>query len=646
MRVLFLSPGLGIGGSERLTLKYASAMLARGHATGIAHGVERGVDNDLVQVARDRGLETMQVSAEPLGLGSLPAWTRALRRASGRFRPDVLHAQSVTSAVAGRLALPRVPLLVTLHGLERADRERLAAVVLSGLGASLTAVSDRAAANVARYWPQPSIDVLPTGIDLDELERLAESVAVERVGNPAFCCVARQEPVKGVDVLIEAFARVVGKLPDAGLTLVGSGSAFESNRALADRLGLSESVRFTGTVATAEPYIVVSDVAVLPSRREGLPVAALEALGLGRPVVAAAVGGTPTVVRDGETGWLVPPEDPEALGEALVEAGGSLDEARRRGGAGQALLRRDYPPEAVFDRLEALLEQATGSDDHGSDVPPLKPRPYYVATRAYQRTRLLAARGGVPRWTGLRILGYHRVTEEDDVLAVTPQQFREHLEVLLAADVTPVSLDSGLDLLADEPSGRYVSITFDDGFRDTATHATPLLEEHGLTATVYLPTAVIDGEAAYSWYRGEPPPALTWEEVAALAQTGVLEFGAHSRTHPALPSLPHAEAADEIGRPKQEIEAKTGRPVTSFCYPAGLYTDREVELVLATGYRASVTTRAGVNCADAARAELRRTMIGWRDGCGPFQAKLEGRLDRPAAISEWLQRRRADTGQR
>ena len=232
------------------------------------------------------------------------------------------------------------------------------------------------------------------------------------------------------------------------------------------------------------------------------------------------------------------------------------------------------------------------------------------------------------------------MTEDHDALGVTRDQFRAHLEALLASDAELVSLDRGLDLLAGD-GRRRVAITFDDGFRDTATHAAPLLEEYGLTGTVYLPTAVIDGEVGYSWYRGVQPPALGWDEVEVLAQKGVLDFQAHSRTHPALPALERADAEEEILRPRQEIESRTGRPVTSFCYPAGLYTPREAELVMSAGYRAAVTTRAGVNAPGSSPAELSRTMIGWRDGLRLFEAKLAGALDRPPPLTEWLQRHQA-----
>jgi peptidoglycan/xylan/chitin deacetylase (PgdA/CDA1 family) len=108
-----------------------------------------------------------------------------------------------------------------------------------------------------------------------------------------------------------------------------------------------------------------------------------------------------------------------------------------------------------------------------------------------------------------------------------------------------------------------------------------------------------------------------------------------------LPALSDERASQEILGSKLDIERRLGGSVTSFCYPAGLYNARDVELVRAAGYRAGITTRSGINRGDTAMGELRRTMIGWHDGRADFEAKLAGLLDRPAASTEWMQRRRA-----
>lgn len=274
-------------------------------------------------------------------------------------------------------------------------------------------------------------------------------------------------------------------------------------------------------------------------------------------------------------------------------------------------------------------------------TPLLKPRPYYLTVRAYQKARVLRSRVSPPRtrWEGVRILGYHRVTEADDVLSVTPDQFRSHVETLMDSDVEPIALDHALELLERPVSGRYACITFDDATADVAANAVPILRERGLPATIFAPTAIIDGDTTYSWYR-HPPPALTWEELGELATEGLFDVQAHSRSHPQLPALSDERASEEIEGSKLDIERRLGRPVTSFCYPAGLYDERDVALVRSAGYRAGITTRGGINAGGGEMGELRRTMIGWHDGRAEFEAKLAGMLDRPAAITEWMQRRR------
>lgn len=266
-----------------------------------------------------------------------------------------------------------------------------------------------------------------------------------------------------------------------------------------------------------------------------------------------------------------------------------------------------------------------------------------LAARAYQESRIgygrLRRRGA---WTGIRIFGYHRVADDPEVLSVHPDAFREQMEAIAASNVDVVPLERALDLLAAGQSGRQICITFDDGYRDVLENAVPVLEQLGFPATIFVPTAIIDGTASFYWYQ-HPPPALSWDELGRLAAGGLIDIQAHSRTHPWLPSLSDEAVQMEIAGSKADLEAKLGRPVTSFCFPAGLYGRREVELVRAAGYRAAVTTDAGVNRRAGSPTCLRRTLVFWGDSPQVFSAKLRGFLDRPSLAYRRIQWQRRST---
>ena len=121
----------------------------------------------------------------------------------------------------------------------------------------------------------------------------------------------------------------------------------------------------------------------------------------------------------------------------------------------------------------------------------------------------------------------------------------------------------------------------------------------------------------------------------------LIDVQAHTRTHPWLPRLDDAQAREEIAGSKCDLEQHLGHPVTSFCYPAGLYGPREVRLVRDAGYRSAVTTDPGVNNAGIDLDRLRRTLVFRADDSGVFEAKLAGRYDRAPILRTWVHRRRA-----
>lgn len=150
---------------------------------------------------------------------------------------------------------------------------------------------------------------------------------------------------------------------------------------------------------------------------------------------------------------------------------------------------------------------------------------------------------------------------------MSPAAFRAQVEHVLAAGLHPVRLDAALDLLAAPVERRCVCVTFDDGYRDNLEQAVPVLRELGVPATIFVPTAVIDGTAGYD----DPPAAMSWDEIVGMVREGLVYVQSHTLTHPRLPHVDETRARAEIADSKAALEARVGYEVTSFCYPAGLW---------------------------------------------------------------------------
>jgi glycosyltransferase involved in cell wall biosynthesis len=170
---------------------------------------------------------------------------------------------------------------------------------------------------------------------------------------PSIGAVGRIEPQKGFDVLI----RALGEVDDATLAIVGEGSERRALLDLARRTGVAERIRWRGWSDDARSYLASFDVFVLPSRFEGFPLVVLEALLARLAVVAADVGSVAEVVLDGETGLLVPPEDPGALAAAIRRL--LADDDLRRGLAerGRQLVLERFTAARMSRAYESLYHE-------------------------------------------------------------------------------------------------------------------------------------------------------------------------------------------------------------------------------------------------------------------------------------------------
>ncbi len=267
---------------------------------------------------------------------------------------DIVHSHGKGAGLYGRLAARRggIPAVHTFHGIHYADYPvgggRAYVMLERGLARITKAVvhvSESQALEAAALGLAPAgrSHVIVNGVDADRIAAAAMTRAAARQilqlepGALVLGTVARFDPVKALDTLLRAFAVVAADRPAARLLIVGDGPEGPRLRALAATLGIEDRVRLPGFVADASRLLPALDLYVSASRKEGLPLALLEAMACGLPVAATRVPGHVDVVEQGVTGLLVAPADHRDLGRAM---GDLMVEPARRSAMGQAGRRR------------------------------------------------------------------------------------------------------------------------------------------------------------------------------------------------------------------------------------------------------------------------------------------------------------------
>lgn len=269
------------------------------------------------------------------------------------------------------------------------------------------------------------------------------------------------------------------------------------------------------------------------------------------------------------------------------------------------------------------------------------PRLLYPAKAAITRARSavwsIRRRPPLPS-QGLRILFYHRISDDRDELAVTPRRFREQMHTLASLGARGVDLVTATESrLSSAHPLPLVGLSFDDAYRDVAEHAVPVLRELGFSATMFVPTGLIAGGA----FGSRPgPPRLSWDEMRELDAEGVLRMEAHTITHPNLLALDETEVHHELAGSRAELEAQLGRTVTALAYPAGLAGVREASLARAAGFQSAFTCEPGLSDEHTDSLMLSRTQIDARDNLLDFRAKLGGGHDSPLPLRRLYRRRR------
>jgi glycosyltransferase involved in cell wall biosynthesis len=356
--ILHLQKVAGISGSEAHLLSLLPRLRERGWDVRMVmlHENEPGAwDFARALRARDVPLDAIPLRADfdPVAFVRLTAYLM-------RMRPAILHTHLVHADAYGLLAgtVARVPLrFSTKHGFNE-FREAPYFGLLDRAFASLAHVHIAISRGLARYledvegFDDESFEIVHYGIDPNG-EPVPYAADV-----PRLLCVGRLIPIKGHIVLLRAFAEARRQLPNLELEIAGRGPLEPALKALVRELGITDSVRFLGQVSPIQAAIERAAVVVVPSMGEGFGMAALEAMERSRPVIAADVGGLGELVRDGETGLLVPAGEAEPLRDAILKLAGDLDLAREMGAAGRRRALSRFLQSFCTERTELLYEGA------------------------------------------------------------------------------------------------------------------------------------------------------------------------------------------------------------------------------------------------------------------------------------------------
>ena len=379
MRIVHVIARLNVGGAALHVLQLAREQQRRGPDVLVVAGTLAEGEESMEYVADELGIHVLKLPALQRPL-SLRADSEAIRRLVGILRtrrPDVLHTHTAKAGATGRIAAllagsgrPRT-VVHTYHGhvlsgyfSRRWERVfRWIESVLARATGTLIAVSDEVRDDLVRLGVAGAerFVVVPYGFDLPEWSgdddearaRIRSELGVE---DETFLIgwAGRLTAIKRPLDLVRTLRAVVDGGVDGVLVLVGDGELREETEALAGELGVAERTRFAGFQRRIREWYAAADASLLTSANEGTPVVAIESLAAGRPVVATRAGGTGTVVRDGESGYLLEIGDVDGLARRLGELARDPALRRRLGDAGAADVRERFATARMADEIEAV----------------------------------------------------------------------------------------------------------------------------------------------------------------------------------------------------------------------------------------------------------------------------------------------------
>jgi peptidoglycan/xylan/chitin deacetylase (PgdA/CDA1 family) len=338
----------------------------------------------------------------------------------------------------------------------------------------------------------------------------------------------------------------------------------------------ADRIHFLGWRNDLPGIYAAADVFVLPSHREGVSSALLEAMSSALPSVAARVGGTGEVIAHEENGLLVDAERPSAWPAAVIRIARDAALRSRLGASARRTAEAHHARDAVFERYGHLRS--------------------IVSKPHFQKS--------------FPILAYHRIRPRAQYgIDVTVDEFDRQLRWLREQGYRGISLRELYDTWSEGlpfPE-RSVVITFDDGHREICEHALPVMRRHGFRATLFVSPGLLGkewwvggrGPGRTTWHEERPDAyregspewrrysILSWSELEDLARDG-MEIASHGWTHPFLTCLSDDDLDRELVASRQGLAAKLGTAIDFLCYPSGDFDERVKSHAARAGYAAAV----------------------------------------------------------
>lgn len=352
--VMLVGDTLNIGGTEGQFVEVASGLARAGWTVHAACVRAEGPLRARLLLA---GIDAWTCGPRSFKSPRLAGSVMRLANYCRRHRITLLHAfdfySNILAVLAARVAgIPTV--IASQRELEtlRPRHQRMLQRLTLRLATYVVANSTAAADGIRRsnHRLRDRTVVVPNGVDIARFSPAKRAAT----GIPAIGTLANARAEKGLDVFIRAAAMLAARHPETRFRLWGDGPLRPHLERLAEALGVARQVEFCGRTTEPERALGGLDVFVLPSLSEACPNAVLEAMATGLPVVASDVGGIPDLVRHGETGYLVRPDNPGQLASAIEALIDDRRLAGELGARGRARAVQEFAMERLIDRMAAL----------------------------------------------------------------------------------------------------------------------------------------------------------------------------------------------------------------------------------------------------------------------------------------------------